>query len=431
MSPLPPVGGGTAMRIGFITLVVAFGGFGVWAGTAPLKAAAVAPGEVKVESYRKTIQHREGGIVRSILVKDGDEVAANQPLVLLDDTAIRATWSQLTFRRWDALTNKARLLAERAEKPTIDFAAVLPEMPDHPHLQEALKSQEQIFKTRREAMRGQVAVLRKQLQLYDREAEALFAEQRSKDRQLALIDEEQRGTQYLVEKGLGRKPQLLALQRQAESLRGERDDYSARIARLRQAQASVELQVTNVTLDQQREIADSLQEIESAARDLDQQLTAARDALQRTIVRSPQKGTVVGLAIHTRGGVLQPGERILDIVPRHDELVVEAHLSPEDIDRVQPGRSAQIRFKTFLHGLTPPAKGTVIQVSADLLHDEKTGRPYYLARVALDPQSLEKLPGPLAPGMQTDVLIATGERTVLGYMLEPLSRIVAVGMTEK
>lgn len=424
------VGGGTTIRVGIATLVVAFGGFATWAAVAPLDAAAVAHGEVKVENYRKTIQHMEGGIVREIAVRDGVEVSAGQPLMVLDDTAIRARHQQLLSQYWDALANKARLVAERDGAAAINFQAALPQG-SHPRIAEVKRAQTNLFKARRASLDGQVAVLKKRLVLYDREADALGAEQRSKDRQLVLVHEEIDSTAYLVRKGLGRKPRLLALQREAEKLQGERDDYTARIARLRQAQAATELEIANIAYKHLDGVATELRQVEGVIRDVEQQLTAAEDSLKRTIVRSPQAGVVVGLKVHTRGAVLQPGEAVMDIVPRNETLVVEAKVAPEDIDRVFPGRDAQIRFRTFLRGLTPPAEGKVSHVSADLFHEERTGEPYYLARVTLDPESLKQLPGPLSPGMQTDVLITAGERTALEYLLAPLTRAMALSMREK
>ncbi|MBI2236149.1 MAG: HlyD family type I secretion periplasmic adaptor subunit [Magnetospirillum sp.] len=425
-----PVGGGLTRRVGFATIAVAFGGFGLWAAMAPLHEAAVAHGEVKVENYRKTIQHMEGGIVRGILVHDGDEVAAGQPLMRLDDTAIRARRDQLLSQYWDTQANKARLVAEREGADAIDFSATLPP-PETPRIAEVKRAQINLFRARRATLDGQVAVLRKRLVLADREADALAAEQRSKDRQLTLVKQEVASTSHLLARGLERRPRLLSLQREAERLQGERDDYSARVARLRQSQASTELDIANVTYQHLNDVAAELREVETQGRDLEQQLTAVEDALARTVLRAPRSGVVVGLKVHTLGGVLQPGEEVMDIVPRDETLIVEAHVSPDDIDRVHAGRPAQVRFRTFLRGLTPPAEGTVARVSADLFHEERTGQPYYLARVDLDPQSLKRLPGQLTPGMQTDVLIVTGQRTALEYLLAPLSRAMSMSLREK
>ncbi|CAA7619660.1 HlyD family type I secretion periplasmic adaptor subunit [Magnetospirillum sp. UT-4] len=425
-----PVGGGLALRIGFATLVVAFAGFGLWAATAPLDEAAVAPGEVKVDTYRKTVQHREGGIVRAILVRDGDKVAASQPLVLLEDVAVRARRGQLLSQYWDGLGTRARLVAERDGTGAVDFASALPPV-QSPRIDEIRRVQANLFRARRTTLDGQIAVLRKRLVLYDREADALEAERRSKDRQLSLVEEEIGSVGGLVARGLERRPRLLALKREAEKLRGERDDYTARIARLRQAQAGTELEISNIDYKHLNEVAGELREVEAQIRDVEQQLAAVDDALARTVLRAPRAGVVVGLKVHTVGGVLQPGEAVMDIVPKDEALIVEARIAPEDIDRVHAGRPAQVRLRTFLRGLTPPAAGTVTGVSADLLHDERDGAPYYLARIGLDPVSLKGLPGPLTPGMQADVLVVTGERTALEYLLAPLTRAMAVGLTEK
>jgi HlyD family type I secretion membrane fusion protein len=371
----------------------------------------------------------EGGIIRAIMVRDGDEVTAGQPVLLLDDTAIRARWTQLTFQLWDAVATRARLVAERGQASAVDFS----DMPNrtHPRAREVMRAQEQLFKARRAMLAGQVAVLQKRMDLNDREAEALAAEQSSADRQLRLIQQEVKSTQYLVDRGLGRLPQLLSLKREAERLTGQRDDYGARIARLRQAQASTELDIANITYKQMDEVATQLREIEAQARDIEQQLAAVSDSLKRTVVRAPQAGVVMGLKVHTLGAVIQSGDDLMDVVPRNENLIVEARVVPEDIDRVHAGREARVRFHTFLHGVTPPVDGQVTQVSADLFHDERNGTPYYLARVSLDPQSVKKLPGPLSPGMQTDVLITTGERTALEYFLAPLGRALSTAMREK
>lgn len=425
------VGGRGAVIFGLATVAVAFGGFGTWAAKAPLNSAAIAHGEVKVESYRKTVQHREGGIVADILVRDGDRVRAGQPLVLMDDTSVRARWRQLVNQRTDALANKARLIAERDATPTVDFDAVLP--PGHdPRLAEVRRAQANLFEARRRMLKGQVDVLAKRIDQLDREAEALMVEQTSKDRQLALIREEVGIVEGLLKKGLGLRPRLLSLKRDAARLQGERDDFTAQIARSRQQRAGTELEIANVTYRHMDQVTAELRDVEAKIHDVDQQIVAAEDSLRRTIVRSPQEGMVVGLRIHTRGGVLNAGEALMDVVPGDDRLIVEAQVKPEDIDRVHAGRTAMIRLRTFMRGLTPPIDGLVTRVSADLIKNERQPeQSYYLARIEIDPDSLKRLPGPLAPGMQADVLVTTGERTALEYMIEPLAMAMSMAFREK
>ncbi|MEW5728817.1 MAG: HlyD family type I secretion periplasmic adaptor subunit [Pseudomonadota bacterium] len=423
------VGGSGTIRAGLAVIVLGVGGFGAWAATAPLDSAAVAHGEVKVENYRKTVQHREGGIVREILVRDGTRVTAGQPLVRLDDTPILARWRQLESRLWDALATRARLTAERDGSPEPDFSDLAGI--DDGRAADVRRAQANLFHAARAARQGKQGVLEKRILLLEREADAMAAERRSKGLQLTLVHEEVATVRRLVRRGLAKKPRLLALQREAAKLEGERDDYGARIARIGQAIAATELEIANLATDHLNQVASGLREVEAEIRSLDEEMTAVRDALTRTVVRAPRGGVVVGLQVHTVGAVLQPGDRIMEIVPQNETLVVEARIRPEDIDRVHAGREARVRFRTFLRGLTPPAEGRVTQVSADLFRDEATGAGYYLARVRLDPASVERLPGELVPGMQTDVLITTGERTALEYLLAPLTRAMDMAMREK
>jgi len=425
-----PVGGTGAVIFGLATVAAAFGGFGTWAALAPLDAASVAHGEVEVEGYHKTVQHRDGGIVKAILVREGDHVAAGQPLLLIDDTSVRARWQQLQSQYWDDLATKARLLAERDGAGRVDFAQVMPSS-NYPRLAEVERAQVNLFNARRQLLAGQVAVLRKRILQFDREGEALAVEQHSKERQLALIQNQVGTVEDLLKKGLALKPRLQGLQADSARLQGERDDFGARIAQVQQGVASTELEIANVSYRHLDEVATNLREVEGDIRKVEQEMTAVGDALARMVVRAPQDGVVVGLRVHTVGAVVGSGDDILDVVPQGESLVVEARVPPGDIDRVVVGRQAQVRFLTFLPGLTPPASGKVIRISADLYHDDRTGQPYYLARVGLDPDSLAKLPGPLTPGMQADVLITTGRRTALEYFIDPLARAMTVAMREK
>ncbi len=426
---VPAVGGLGALRLGFATLAVAFGGFGVWAATAPLDSAAVAQGEVVVESYPKKVEHQDGGLVKAILVHDGDRVVAGQPLVELDATAVRARYRQLEAQYWDDLTARARLVSERQDLDRVDFSA-LPAT-DYPQLAAMERAQVNLFEARKRSVDGQVAVLRKRIIQFQRQADALAVEQRSVDTQLELIGEEVATVKHLLARGLGIKPRLLALERDAAQLQGQRDDFGARIAQVEQGIASTELEMANVSYHHLEEVANDLKEVEADIRKVVQEKYAIGDSLRRTVIRAPQAGVVVGLKVHTVGAVIEPGREIMEIVPQHTPLVVDARVDPSDIDRVVVGRPAQVRFLTFLPGLTPPARGKVIRVSADLMRDERTGQGYYLTRVALDPESLAKLPSPPVPGMQTDVLITTGEHTALDYFIAPLARAMSLAMREK
>ncbi|MDA8229833.1 MAG: HlyD family efflux transporter periplasmic adaptor subunit [Magnetospirillum sp.] len=227
------------------------------------------------------------------------------------------------------------------------------------------------------------------------------------------------------------RPRLLALEGDAERLQGERDDFAARIAQVQQGIASTQLEIANVDYRHLEEVANTLRDVEGDIRKVEQERAAIQDQLRRTVIRAPQDGVVVNMKIHTVGAVVSAGDSIMTVVPEAERLVVVARVRPEDIDRVRTGRRAQARFRTFLPGITPPAYGKVTRVSADLLHDERTGQGYYRARVRLDPNSLRRLPGPPLPGMQADVLIDTGARTALEYLIDPLARAMALAMREK
>lgn len=424
------VGGGRAILFGMVLIALAFGGFGLWAATAPLDSAAVAQGAVHVESYRKTVQHREGGIVRVIEVADGSRVQAGDVLIRLDDTVPKARLNQLLGQYYDGLANRARLVAERDGLPAVDWARHLPAGSD-PRIAEVRRAQQALFETRRQFLDGRIAVMRQRLGQLREESLALAAERRSKARQLALIEQEVAVVEKLHRQGLALRPRLLALQRDQAKLEGERDDFGARIARVGQQAATVELEMASLRNERLDAVAADLRETETQLRDAEQEMTAARDALERTTIRAPQAGAVVNLKVHTRGGVAAAGEPLLEIVPHDDVLVIEARVQPDDIDVVHEGLPATLRFTAFKQAVTPSGKGRVTRISADRMTDERTGDAYFLARIEVDQDSLSALPTPLYPGMPVDVLIATGQRTALDYFLSPLTQAMALAFREQ
>lgn len=419
-SPLRAARGPVAF--GIVTVLAAFGGVGTWAAMAPLHSAAVAVGEVTVDSYRKTVQHLEGGIIGAILARDGDVVDADDILVRLDDTRLRANRRILLNRLREGLARQARLAAERDGESEIAFPEELLDRASDAEVAEVIDGQRNLFKARRQLLDGQIAVLRQRNEQYAQEVAALDAQQRAMLRQLDLVAEEVATVQYLVRSGLGQKPRLLALQREAARLEGERGEHLARMARIRQSMAGTELEIINLQNRRIEEVAGDARETETLIHDTRQELAELEDAIRRTVIRAPQPGVIVNLRFHTTGGVVGPGEAILDIVPRNDRLIVEARIRPEDIDVVHPGLAAQVRLTAFKQRLTPTADGTVITVSADRLHDEPGDEAYYLARIALDPVSVSALPAELYPGMPAEALIITGRRTAFDYIAAPIAQ---------
>jgi len=418
----PSMGVGLPLAMGFSVVIAFFGLFIGWASLAPLGSAAIASGTVGVESNRKTIQHLEGGIVAEILVHDGDKVTAGQLLVLLDATQAKASLELLRGRWIAASAREARLIAERDERDQITYPAALRAMRDATNVAQTLKGQEHIFQARRQSKEGQVAILRQRIAQYNEEIKGLNGQIKAEKRQIQLIADEITDISGLVKKGLAQRPRLRTLQRDSAELEGSSSRNVAKIAQVRQSIAEANLQIIELTTTVLNEVVQELRDVQSEIFELVEQRRSAAHILQRTDVRAPIDGTIVNLQVHTTGGVIAPGAPILDIVPANERLIIEARVDPGDIDVVHIGLPAQVRFPAFSQRSTAPVDGRVIRVSADSLTDERTGTPYYLARVAIEDDLVTKLKGAeLYPGMLAEVLISTGERTALDYFMKPIT----------
>jgi len=405
-----PLLAGTAVSIAF------FGAFGGWAAVAPLDSAAIAPGVVSVESARKTVQHLEGGIVGRILAHDGDRVAAGQALLRLDETRPRATLESLKLQHAAAAARAARLQAERdgESEPTFpDWLAAGPEA----------AAERNVFHARRKALEGQSAILSQRAAQHREEIAALGAEIASARKQGGFIAQEVADVEVLFQKGLERKTRLLGLQRQAAEIEGQRNRNEAMIAKVRRDIGETELRIVELRTTMLNEAVEGLREtLEKIAR-VEEEIRAAEDVLARTVIAAPSSGVVVGMQVHTAGAVIQPGQPLMDIVPQGDRMVIEARVEPGDIDVVHAGQPAQIRLTALNQRFVTPLRGAVKWVSADRLTDQRTGLPYYLARVELHLDGDAPAVG-LHPGMSAEVLIATGGRTLLDYLASPLLRAV-------
>lgn len=419
------------LRAGAIVIGVFFGGLGTWSALAPMAGAAIAPGFVKVEGNRQSLQHRYGGTVKQILVKDGDQVAQGQTLVRLDDTAARAKADSLTVTRDSLKALEARLLAERdgASEPVFDpdltsrkgDAAVAAAIANQVAL---LRSRAQQFQTEIGVLRQRIAQLREQIAGARIQAEAA-------DRQVALIREELQGTRELYEKGLSPKTRVLALERAEAELLSSGGARRAEIARTEEAIAQTELEIARAGQARLTEITDQLRDTQTKLAEIEPQLQDARDVLDRTELVAPASGEVVGLKVFTEGGVIASGATVLDIVPSRGALVVEARVKPQDVHDVAGGAAAEVRLTGMIGRQHPALLGVVETISADRLEDQRTGEPYYLTLIRIKPDSLSKSGVTLQPGMPADVLITTKSRSVLQYLVSPLSDQLALGFREK
>ncbi len=410
------------IRFGLWIFLVVFIFGGTWAALAPLDSAAVASGSVVVESNRKSINHQEGGIIRELLVTDGDSVEYNQILVRLDDTSAKARREILQTQYRTALATRDRLLAERDGMENIQFSDRLVG-DNETQYQDVMDAQRRIFESRRAALEGQEQILQQRILQLKEEIEGLRAQERGARSQMNLINDEILVVRQLVEKGQAVRPRLLALQREEAQLKGRRGEYLALIARAEQSITENQMAILNLTNDRQSEIVQQMREVQDQIADLQERLTAAEDILNRTEIRAPQSGIITQLRFHTIGSTIPPGEAILDIVPQNDALIVEANVFPQDIDIVHAGLKARVRLSAYSTRKVPMLTGEVLSVSADNFVDDRTGMHFYRARIRIDEGELSRLTSKveLYPGMPTDVLIVTGTRTLLGYLMDPIT----------
>ena len=408
------------MVFGAIVITLFFGGFGVWAAFAPLESAAIAQGVLSVSGKRKTVQHLEGGIVSEILVKEGDTVTAGQTLLVLDDTRAGASFSLLRGQYRSAAALKARLEAERDGLERVRYPEWLREAVVKDNVDDFLATQGRIFHARAKSLDNRTAIYNQRIAQLREEAIGLKEEIGAQDRQIGLLQDEIDGMRVLVKKGFEGKSRLLSLERRKAEVAGERARNRAQIARVEQKIGETRLTVVELWNTRLNEIVAELGDVETRMSDLRESMSAARNELSRTRVTAPVSGTVVNLRVFTRGGVVRQGQPLVDIVPTGEALVIVAQIAPTDIDSVYPDLVAQVRLTAFSQLTTPILSGTVLQVSADSLTDERTGIPYYEVRVALNPGQPELASLKLQPGMQAEVMIITGKRTALEYLLKPI-----------
>lgn len=408
-------------NIGIIVLIFTFGILGGWGYFAPLDSSALAPGTVSVKSFRKTVQHLDGGIVRELLVKEGTVVQEGDVLIRLDDTDIKA---QLEIFRGENITlsaQVARLTAERDQKARITYPDTLQDNSDA-RIVEAKQVEEQIFHSKKNAHEGEMSVLKQRISQLSSKITGLQGQRASKQQLMASYSEEIHDLKELLAEGFADKQRLRDVERAYAAAEGEIASLTSEIASDEMQIGETRLQILQLEKQFQKEVAGELGEAQAKLYDNTQRLTASRDKANRTEIRSPAAGRVLSLSVHNVGSVITPGKAILDVVPQKEELVVTAHVSPMDIDRVREGLLAQVRFSAFKQALAPKVEGKVINLSADKLTDERTGTSYYQAEIEITPESYEKLGNiELLPGMPAEVLINTGQRTVVEYLLQPIT----------
>ncbi|SEE85287.1 HlyD family secretion protein [Rhizobiales bacterium GAS191] len=410
------------LRTGLRVLVAGMGIVGGWAVLVPLSAAVVVAGTLVAASNVKKVQHPNGGIVAEIFAHDGMLVKEGDLLVRLDETQVRTNLEVVTKQLDEVRVRVARLTAERDGMDAPKLPQELASRLGNKDVEQLFSSEKSLFEARASARQSQKELLRGQIGQLGQQISGLDAQIRSKAAQLRLITGELEGIQSLYDKHLVPLTRLTALQREAARLDGERGQLVSTIAETQAKISGAELQIVRIDQEFRAEVTKDLRESQDKEAELAERSVAAQDQLNRIIIRAPSSGVVHELSAHTIGGVIGPAEVIMVIVPDLDDLQIEARLSPNDIDQVRIGQKAIVRFPAFNQRTTPQLSGTVSYVSADLSHDQQTHAAYYTIKAILSREELERLGDlQLVSGMPAELFLETGSRTMMSYLLKPIT----------
>jgi len=407
---------------GLAVVAVLAGGLGGWASTQQISGALIAPGQIVVESNVKKVQHPTGGVVGELRARDGDVVKSGDIVVRLDDTVTKANLAIVTKNLDAALARAARLEAEQRGLDKIRFPPQLADRAADPEVAAVIASESKLFDVRVTGRAGQKAQLSERIRQLKEEIEGLSAQERAKEQEIALVQQELSGVRDLYEKRLVQISRLTTLERDAARLNGERAQYIAARAQAKGKITETELQIIQVDRDVVSEVSKDLRETNDKIGELIERKVTAEDQLRRIDIRAPQDGIVEQSTVHTVGGVITAGDAIMLIVPQTDDLQVEAKVNPQDIDKLQVGQKTLLRLSAFNQRTTPELNGFVSRVSPDVTTEQRTGQSYYTIRVSMPPQEIARLGDvKLIPGMPVEAFVQTGERTLISYLMKPLS----------
>ena len=418
---------------GLVVVAAIFGGIGIWASVAPLAKAIYAPAVLTVKGERKKIQHFEGGIVSKIFVAEGQFVKKGQTLIQLDSVQAKAGLARFRKQLDHELARRARLQAEANDLNALTLSDdILERVTVNPSLVTVIEAEQVQFFARKKLLDGQVAVLEQRLSQFKKEIEGLKVQRKSRSDQLKVFQEEIIGLRDLNQKGFYPKSQLLAMERAMIQLRGFIGSDTASIARSESGMGETQRQIINLKQQVREQSLEQLRVLQVNIADLKERVTVAQEILNRINIRTPKAGIIQDLRVHTVGGIIKPGEKLMDIVPQNEELIVEAQVLPVDIDSLVVGQKAEVRLTALNMRLTPTIYGAVVAVSGDALVTNSDGKPYFLAQIKIPDEEREKLGSVrLSAGMPAEVLIQTGERTALDYFIKPLSDAFVRGLNEE
>tara|TARA_R110000772_G_scaffold268407_1_gene395341 strand:- start:360 stop:1694 length:1335 start_codon:yes stop_codon:yes gene_type:complete len=410
---------------GWGVILVVFGGLVLWSIFAPFEGAVLTSGQIAVESNQQAIQHLEGGIVRQIYVREADKVEAGQKLISLDATTADAGVQGLEARLFELLGTEARLLSERDNTDQLKMRSGYAGLEGSTAMALILNEQETLREARARNRSTQITILRQRLGQLSERISGMQSEIRSKDAQIALLADEISRFEELMARGNTTVTRILALQRDQERLKGEKDALTSDIAATRVQMGETQSEITRLDQGYREDVLTQLREVQTQIGELSEQRITALDRQGRLDIVAPRSGRVIGVRAHTIGGVISPSEPVMYIVPENDRLVAKVRIMLSDIDQIHVGQAATLRFAAFNQDRTPQVDGTVTKISADAIADPNTGMPYYEAIVEIPVEALDDDLFPLLPGMPVDAAVRTESRSVLSYLVKPLSDSVS------
>jgi protease secretion system membrane fusion protein len=410
-------------RVGWLIVVLGLGGFLAWGLFAPLDKGVPLSGTVAKESNRKAIQHQTGGIVKEILVKDGDVVKEGQVLVRMNGVLAKSAYETTEAQYLTARASEARLTAERDGQKTITFPAELMQRKNEPRVAELMALQSQLITSRQMSLQNELGSVDENIAGLKDQIKSLEESRESKKAQMGYLKEQLDGMRDLAKEGYVARNRLLDLERTYAQLSGQISEDIGNIARARRQVLELSLRKAQRAQDYQKEVRTQLSDTEREAEALSARLQGQKFEVDNVELKSPVSGTVTSLAVFTQGGVVQPGFKMMEIVPTNDPLVIEGNLAVNLVDRVHPGLKTELIFSAFNVNKTPHIEGEVEQVAADRSVEERTGAPYYKVRVKVTPAGQKKIAEhhmDVRPGMPVELFVKTGERTPLNYLLKPI-----------
>ena len=418
--------------LGYAVIILTFGVLGGWSAFARLDSAVVASGVVTLESNRKTIQHFEGGMIAQIPVHEGQHVTQGELLIKLADTQSQASADMAHNQLYSLLAQEARLVAERDRADNITFPPELLDKSDVPVVKNAIADQRKQFVERRASIVGQIDILQSRIKQLETEIDGLAVEKAATERQLEYINSELIDLRGLLDKNLVQKSRVFAMDREKSRLEGVIGRSTAESAKAQNAIGEAKLQIEQTYKKFAEDVNSQILETRQKLADLREKVTVSQDVLRRTEIRAPRNGTIQNLKVTTVGGVIRASEPLMELIPDGDDTVINAQVPPADIDVIQSGMKAEVRFNSFHGTILPVIMGRITSVSRDRLVDEQSKQPYFLARIVVDEKDLPSLiKDRISAGMSAEVIVPTGERTIIDYLTRPLKNRLTTTFRER